>query len=219
MIKAAIFDMDGLLIDSEPFWHQSHIEILGSHGFTITEDDVRAMAGKRTREVVTHWHEKFEWNEPSIDDMTTAVIDNVLEMVRLRGESLPGVEKAIKLFNDHKILMAVASSSRQELIDVVMERLKLDKHMEFAVSAEHEKRGKPFPDIFLTAARLLKAKPQNCLVFEDSLNGVKAAKAAKMKVIAVPEAANLEHPEFKEADLVIPSLEKLTWKQIKSLWA
>jgi HAD superfamily hydrolase (TIGR01509 family) len=217
MVEAAIFDMDGLLIDSEPFWRRSHIEVLSRYGFIVTEDEVRAAAGKRTRDQVMVWHHRFQWDEPSIDDMTKQVVENVINLVHIHGEALAGVNQAIELFIKHKIPMAVASSSSSELIKVVLEKLDLEKHMEFAVSGEDEKHGKPAPDIFFTAAKNLGVPPERCVVFEDSLNGIKAAKAAGMKCIAVPETG-YDHPEFQLADLVIPSLEKLRWQDITNLW-
>lgn len=206
--------MDGLLIDSEPFWRKSHMEVLSRYGYEITEDEVRAAAGKRTKEQVELWHQRFQWDNPSIDDVTTQIVENVANLVHIHGEALPGVQHAIDLFIKHKIPMVVASSSSIALIERVLEKLDLKKYMEFAISGEDEKRGKPFPDIFFTAAKMMKEKPENCLVFEDSLNGVRAAKVAGMKCIAVPEEENINKPEFGEADLVIPSLEGLNWNQI-----
>jgi beta-phosphoglucomutase-like phosphatase (HAD superfamily) len=77
MIEAVIFDMDGLLIDSEPFWRQSHKAVLAQYGHEVTEDDVRAAAGKRTADQVMHWQERFGFTEPSIEDMTNAIVDGV----------------------------------------------------------------------------------------------------------------------------------------------
>jgi sugar-phosphatase len=218
MIEAVIFDMDGLLIDSEPFWRRSHIDILSKQGFVITEEEARQAAGIRTRDQVLVWHQRFRWQEPSVDDVTNEVVQNVIKLVNIHGEALPGVYKVIELMKKHDIPMAVASSSSSGLIEVILKKLDLEKHMRFAVSAEDEKRGKPYPDVFLTAAKNLGIDPQNCLVFEDSLNGIRAAKAAGMKCIAVPEKENKDRPEFKEADLLIPSLEKLSWRHVTHLW-
>lgn len=219
MIKAAIFDMDGLLIDSEPFWRQSHREVLGRYGYIVTEDEVRAAAGKRTREQVELWHQRFQWTEPSVDGVTQEIVNNVSSLIHIHGEALPGVRHIINLLHKHRIPMAVASSSSQGLINSVMKKLDLKKSMKFAVSGEDEKRGKPFPDVFITAANKLNVQPQNCLVFEDSLNGIRAAKAAGMKCIAVPEKENSNKPEFDEADIVINSLEDLRWETIVKLWS
>lgn len=210
--------MDGLLIDSEPFWRQSHIEILGKYGFVITQEDVRQAAGKRTRDQVELWHERFGWEEPSIDDVTQAIVDNVIDLIHINGEALPGVYELIELMRSHEIPLGVASSSALDLIEVVLKKLALAEQMDVVVSAEDEARGKPFPDVFLTAATKLNVQPDQCIVFEDSLNGIKAAKAAGMKCVAVPEEHHKDNESFKEADLVVSSLKSLRWKDITELW-
>ena len=218
MIEAAIFDMDGLLIDSEPFWRRSHIEIMGKYGFVITEEDVRATAGKRTADVVAGWHDRFELNNPSQEEVTKEIVQNVTNLVHLNGQALPGVYQVIELMKSHDVPMAVASSSAMELIDVVLERLDIKKHLAFAHSGEHEARGKPFPDVFLSTAKRLGVAAANCVVFEDSLNGVNAAKAADMKCVAVPEPPN-KPADYVAADLVVSSLDDLDWASITGLWA
>jgi HAD superfamily hydrolase (TIGR01509 family) len=217
MFKAVIFDMDGLLIDSEPFWRRSHIEVLANHGYKITEEDARAGAGKRTPDQVLVWHEMFKWQDLSNEDLVNEITDNVTNLIRLNGKALPGVHKVIKMFQIHKIPMAVASSSAEKIIEAVLDYLGIKSNFVFSYSAENEKRGKPFPDVFLTTANKLKVKPAECLVFEDSINGVKAAKAAGMKCIAVPEFPyNAE--EFKAADIVMSTLENVDWPMIEKLW-
>lgn len=217
MIEAAIFDMDGLLIDSEPFWRQSHIEVLGRYGYVITEDDVRAAAGKRTGDQVALWQERFGWERPSNDVVTQEIVQNVARLIHRSGVALPGAHDLIDVLAQHNVPIAVASSSSAELIDIVLNRLGIAEKMQFAHSAEHEPRGKPFPDVFLSTAVRLGVAAAQCVVFEDSLNGVLAAKAAGMKCIAVPEQPHSVQ-EFSHADLVVPSLEVLDWPAIEALW-
>jgi mannitol-1-/sugar-/sorbitol-6-/2-deoxyglucose-6-phosphatase len=217
MIEAAIFDMDGLLIDSEPFWRKSHMEVLGNYGFVVTEDDVRAAAGKRTGDQVALWRERFQWEQPSNEVVTDEIVRNVARLIHLNGNALPGVYDIINILKRHNIPMAVASSSATDLIDVVLKRLDIQKYIEFAHSAEHEAKGKPFPDVFLSTAKRLGVAASDCVVFEDSLNGVKAAKAAGMKCVAVPEQPH-DAVKFQEADLIVASLEELDWPAIEKLW-
>jgi mannitol-1-/sugar-/sorbitol-6-/2-deoxyglucose-6-phosphatase len=220
MIKAAIFDMDGLLIDSEPFWRKSHVDALAEHDVHITEDDVRKMAGKRTDEVVRHWRETHGLVHVSNDTLENAVVRRVTRHIHESGEGLPGVEQVINLLTKQNIPLAVASSSSPEIIDTVLEKLDLKKHLQFAHSAKHESFGKPHPAVFLTTAKKLGVDPADCVVFEDSLSGVRAAKAAGMKCIAVPEQANLHKEEFHtEADLVVKSLDYLDWPTLQRLFA
>lgn len=220
MIRAAIFDMDGLLIDSEPFWRRSHIEVVGEHGVIITEDDVRHMAGRRTDEVVRHWREVHGLEHVPNEALESAVVTRVIENVRIHGTELPGVRKVIALFKQHDIPMAVASSSAPEIIEAVLQKLALKRHMHVAYSAKYEEFGKPHPGVFLTTAKKLGVNPEDCVVFEDSLSGVRAARAAGMKCIAVPEAPNINKPEFKaEADVVVPSLESVDWPMLTDLFS
>lgn len=211
--------MDGLLIDSEPFWRSSHITALAEHNVLITEDDVRQMAGKRTDEVVHHWREAHGLQHIPNDALETSVVSKVIASIQINGSELPGVRKLVALFEAHKIPMAVASSSAPEVIEAVLTRLDLERHMQVTYSAKHEAFGKPHPGVFLTTAKKLNVDPDQCLVFEDSINGVRAAKAAGMICVAVPETANLTRPEFtQEADRVVASLEDLDWHKISDLF-
>lgn len=219
MLQAVIFDMDGLLIDSEPFWRTSHIEALKEYDVVITEDDVRQMAGRRTDEVIRHWREHHGLTQVSTEILEQQVVDKVISYVRLNGTELPGVRQLIALLESRHVPMAVASSSSPEIIKAVLEKLRLVQHMKVTYSAKYEEFGKPHPAVFLTTASKLGVSPGNCLVFEDSLNGVRAAKAAGMLCIAVPEIANRNMQEFfDEADKVVDTLEKVDWVMIQSLF-
>jgi len=219
MIEAVIFDMDGLLIDSEPYWRKSHVSAVAEHGVKITEDNVRQMAGKRTDEVVRHWRDTQGLTHVPNDVLVLSVVSRVIESISLNGQELPGVRKIISIIEEHSIPMAVASSSSPEIIEIVLKKLDLNKHMKLAYSAKYEKFGKPHPGVFITTAKKLAVNPANCVVFEDSLSGVRAAKSAGMKCIAIPDVENLNKPEFSyEADLVLNSLEKVSWETMLGLF-
>lgn len=218
MIKAAIFDMDGLLIDSEPFWRSSHIQALAKHGTTITHDDVRKMAGRRTDEVVQHWQQTHDLHHIPAQELEDDVVASVISSVIDHGKELPGVFHVLELCKANSLPMAVASSSAQSVIDIVLQTLGLEDYFAFSYSAKNEEFGKPHPGVFLTTAQKLGVDPSDCVVFEDALMGIRAAKAAGMHCIAVPEAANAAVPEFSElADLVLPSLNEVTWQIITDL--
>jgi sugar-phosphatase len=216
MLKAVIFDMDGLLVDSEPFWRKAHMAIVAEEGFTITEDDVRAMAGKGTNHVVDEWGERFGWDASKNPEITDRVVKNVISQVAESGKALPGVYDLIEMLQQHDIPMAVASSSMPELIDVTLNKLDIAKFMTIIRSTRDEKNSKPFPDVYLTVARLLDVEPSTCLVFEDALNGVRAAKAAGMTCVAVPELP-YDPDRFAEADLIVDFLEGFSWATIQDL--
>ncbi len=210
--------MDGLLIDSEPFWRASHVSSVLKHGGRITEDDVRKMAGKRIDEVVNYWHQTQPLRVSSYDleaDITKEVIYNI----RLNGKELPGVRKIISILEGHNVPLALASSSSPEIIEATIKKLKLRNHFCITYSAKHEKFGKPHPGVFLTTAKKLGVHPSSCIVFEDAISGIRAAKSAGMKCIAVPDNINLKKPEFAdEADAMVSSLEQVQWQDIIELF-
>lgn len=212
---AAIFDMDGLLVDSEPLWHQAEVEILGALGVPIAAQDCRHTKGMFVREVTRHWHGRYPWAEPSPDEVAVAVVDRVIELVDAEGTLQPGVDRAIGLCRSHGLALAVASSSEHRLITFVLQRFGLDHEFAFAHSAEDEEHGKPHPAVFLSAARRLGVAPERCLVWEDAPAGVLAAKAARMACVAVPEPAERGDAGFAIADAVLSSLEEAD----EELWA
>ena len=123
-----------------------------------------------------------------------------------KGELMPGAVEIIDFLQTMNIPLAIASSSDRRLIDAVLSRLGLEKLFTVIHSAEKEEFGKPHPAVFISTSKLLQKDPSRCLVLEDSLNGIIAAKAARMIVAAVPHHENLNDPRFTIADIVVPSL-------------
>ncbi|MFK7946274.1 MAG: hexitol phosphatase HxpB [Saprospiraceae bacterium] len=204
MIQAVIFDMDGLLINSEPFWKSVEIEVFKKVGIELTVEKCLDTVGLRIDEVVTYWYDKQPWDNISKKAIETEIVDKMIECITNEGESLPGVYDAVEFFWNKKIPMAIASSSYLRIIKAVVKRLKLKDFFDVIYSAEFEKYGKPNPATFITTAEKLNVAPTNCLVFEDSLNGVLAGKAARMTTVAIPE---FENPKFIIADKILNSLE------------
>jgi mannitol-1-/sugar-/sorbitol-6-/2-deoxyglucose-6-phosphatase len=204
--SASIFDMDGLLLDSEILWHESEIEILGDLGVPLSGDGCRSTKGMFVGEVTEYWFAQYPWAGPAPSDVAVSIVDRVIELLLSKGELKPGAEHAIALCVDHGLPLAVASSSQYRLIDTALEHFDLRRHFALVHSAEEEQWGKPHPAVFLTAAAKLGAAPRRCLVWEDAPAGVLAAKAASMTCIAVPEHGEGHHPAFALADLVLDSL-------------
>lgn len=206
MIKAVIFDMDGLLIDNEPIWRASHMAMLAKRGFTVSQDDVRDMAGKGTLHIIELWRQRFGGWTPEEDEVVCKeVFDEVQKRTEQSAVALPGVTTLVKALHDRGLPIAVASSSPMFLIKSGLKKIEIYDYIPVIHSGIDEAHPKPAPDVYLSAAKSLGIQPEECLVFEDSPSGIKAAKAAGMKCVAVPEPGR-DLSLFSEADEVIPSL-------------
>jgi sugar-phosphatase len=214
VIEAAVFDMDGLLIDSEPLWQDAEIEIFSAVGLRLDRAQCRATRGRKLDEVVAHWLARAPAQGASVAAVRAAIVERFLEHVRERGTPKPGAAAAVEFLRARGLPLAVASSSDYRIIEAVLARLELASCFRAVHSGEDERLGKPHPAIFLGAARKLGVAPARCLAFEDSPGGVASAKAAGMRCVAVPDAAGVSADELPEerarlgesADCVIDSL-------------
>lgn len=206
MIKAVIFDMDGLLIDSEPFWEEAEIETLAAIGVPLTHEMKKQTTGLRADEVVQYWYSRYPWKFPTKKEVVTLIVARIVELVKAKGLPHDGALKAVESCTTAKIPIAIASSSHAVIIDAVLNKLAIAGAMQVVYSAEHEEYGKPHPGVYLTTARLLGVDPVDCVALEDSPNGVLAAKAARMKCIAVPDEYLRNDKVFCIADRVLDSL-------------
>ncbi|MCZ7536623.1 MAG: hexitol phosphatase HxpB [Acidimicrobiia bacterium] len=214
MSAAVIFDLDGLLIDSEPIWREVEIRVFGDLGVALTDDLCRTTMGLGVDEVVAHWFARAPWSGPDLPAVATTIVSEVVATIRARGTMMPGVEHALALVESLRLRRAVASSSREILIAAALERMDLVGAFDVVISAEHEPFGKPHPGVYLTAARRLGVSPEECVALEDSPNGVAAAKAAGMRCIAVPERGSVAEGAQNAhvvagADVVLQSLADL----------
>lgn len=205
-MNTVIFDMDGLLIDSEPLWHEAANEAMKKLGVILDEKAYATTIGLRTREFLQYWFNKYHINPdlaPSTDqEITSLVVSKVLS----GGSLMPGVFETLAFFENKKFQIGLATSSPKVLIDAVLERTGLSGRFHAISSAEHLPHGKPHPQVYLDCATLLKSPPTNCICFEDSFNGMIAAKAARMKCVVVPASDSLESKRWEAADLKITSL-------------
>jgi HAD superfamily hydrolase (TIGR01509 family) len=220
-IRAVVLDMDGLLIDTEPAWRAAEATVFGELGIRLSEDDMLSTMGRRIAELVAHWRRVRPWpgaetGEPSDEAIADRVVDRMVAHVRARGEPMEGVGPAVDLLRRLGPGIAIASSSSHRLIDAVCDRLGLE-WIEIRCSADDEVRGKPAGDVYLTAARRLGLSPAACLAIEDSPNGVLAARAAGMRCIAVPDRFLSGDPRYREAQLILGSLDELDEAALRSL--
>jgi HAD superfamily hydrolase (TIGR01509 family) len=220
-LRAAVLDMDGLLIDTEPVWRAAEAAVFGELGSRLTETEMLSTMGRRITEVVAHWRRERPWpgaetGEPDDRAIAARVIDRMVAHVGAHGAPMPGVTEAVALLRRLGLGVAIASSSPHRLIDAVCDRLGLD-WIEVRCSATDESRGKPAPDVFRTAARRLGVPARVCLAIEDSPNGVIAARLAGMRCIAVPDPNLAGDPRYRQADLVLGSLVQLDERCLRRL--
>jgi sugar-phosphatase len=209
-LRAVIFDMDGLLIDTEPIWRRVEIEIFGRLGLHLTEEQCMQTMGVRVAQVVDLWHSRFPWQGPSVEEVTAEINGGVIAHVLAEGEPMPGVLDALETVHSAGLPIAIASSSSEELIQAVIHRLGIGGYIRTICSADNEPEGKPHPAVYLRAAERLGVRPEECLALEDSPNGVLSAKAAGMYCIAVPDRYLAGDPRMMQADLRLASLEEFT---------
>lgn len=207
--SASIFDMDGLLVDSERLWHQAEIEVLGALGVPLAADQRRLTKGMVVEEVALYWFERYPWAGESPEEVAARVVDRVIELVLTDGRLQAGAETALELCHHRGLPLALASSSQYRLIEAVLGHFDLEGHFALVHSAQDEPYGKPHPGVFITTAGRLGVPPARCVVWEDSSAGVLAAKAARMACVAVPEAVERESSAFAIADAVLGSLEEV----------
>ena len=212
MFKAVIFDLDGLLIDSEPLWQEAEILIFKRVNIILTPDLCLRTKGLRIDEVVDYWYQRYPWKNLAKQEVEELIVAKLIELIHLKGKPLAGVESAIAFIQQQPVKIALASSSASIIIQAALQKLNLTDVFVRVYSAESEALGKPHPGVYLTTAKQIDVLPQHCLALEDSLNGVLAAKAARMKCIAIPEPLQYNNPQFAIADRILKSLEELDFK-------
>lgn len=205
---AAIFDMDGLLLDTEPLWGISMLKIATHYQVPIRSDFFKYTTGLRIYEVTEFWKEKFGWPGGATPrQMAEDILDDIIALSKKEGSVLPGVITTLEYLKQKGISLGVATSSPTRMMNTLISHFNISHYFNHLSSAETTQYGKPHPEVYLQCAAALNTKSWHCIAFEDSLNGVIAAKAARMKVVAVPEAGKFSDTKFGIADQVIPSLE------------
>ncbi|HWN21828.1 MAG TPA: HAD family phosphatase [Gaiellaceae bacterium] len=214
MIAAVVFDLDGVLVDTETVWDDVREALVRERGGRWRERAQADMMGMSSPEWSRYMHEELGLPE-SPQQINDEVVSRML--VRYRDD-LPLIDGAVEAVERlaGSFPLALASSSNRPLIDAVLETSGLERHFAATVSSEEVTRGKPAPDVFLEAARRLGVEPPVCAAVEDSSNGLRAAHAAGMRVVALPNAHYPPEPEaLALADVVVSSLDELTPERIR----
>ena len=208
MIKAVIFDMDGTIIDSEPIYEKVNEEIYDKYGFNLTQEDYDRHMGANLKDIwediLDRYQVKEEYSHYKVEDFME---DHIHESYQGLADAeelelMPGVKKWFDFLKDHGYKMIIASSSYAPVIEHIYQRFELDQYMEGYVDGNSIENGKPAPDIFLKAAEKMGVKAEECLVIEDSENGVNGAHQAGAKVVGFNRAQD-ESQDLSKADLVI----------------
>ena len=185
--NAVIFDMDGLIIDSEPLWKIAEIETFKEIGFDFTIEMCAITTGMRIDEVVEFWRKRLKWQKFSNNEIVDTIQNKMVQLILQRGKLLPGIIEALNLLKANGVLIALASSSSISLINTTVDSLEIRRFFNIIHSAENEIAGKPNPAVFLSTAKMLEVQPNKCLVLEDSKAGMNAGLNANMRTVVIPE--------------------------------
>jgi HAD superfamily hydrolase (TIGR01509 family) len=208
VIEAVVFDLDGLLLDSEQIWDAAREQLVREHGGRWHEHAQRDMMGMSSPEWSRYMHEELGLAE-SPEEINAEVVQRLEKLYREQLPLLPGAREAVERLAAAWPL-GLASSSNRPIIDLVLELAELRGFFRVTVSSEEVARGKPAPDVYLEAARKLGVEPGRCAAIEDSHNGIRSARAAEMCVIAIPNRAfPPDEAALSLAQAVIDSLDDL----------
>ncbi len=184
MQKAVIFDMDGVIIDSERLWKQAEKEVFSSLGVNVTDESSEITKSMTTSDVTKFWFGKFPWQNKSLDVVEQRVISRVIQLIDTEDCLINGVKEFVERLKTKNYKIGLATNSPNSIIPVVLQKLDALHLFDIISSAEFEVNGKPDPAIYLTTAAKLNVDVSNCMAIEDSYSGMLAAKKAGMKVIA-----------------------------------
>lgn len=210
-LQAVVFDMDGVLVDSEPLWHEAERAVFSRLGFELSIADCQSTTGVRIDNVVVHWRQRHPQCFVGVDDhaVVEMIVAEVVMRVRARAEPMRGAREAIAWCHERGLRVGLASSSPRVLIDAVLERLALRDLFQTVQSAEHLPRGKPDPLVYQLACKALDVDVAAACAVEDSSSGIRAGVAAGMYVVAVPDRAAAPPAALGEAHAVIDDLTAL----------
>lgn len=216
-MKTVIFDMDGLLINSEPMWKSAEKQVFESLGVPVNEALATITAAMTTREVTEFWYGHYPWQNRSLEQAENDVIDCVADHIKSTGVAMPGVNHALELFHRHQFKIGLATNAPSRLITVVLEKLAIESYFQQTVSSDQVSTGKPDPAVYLLTLAKLNSKAETTIAIEDSISGIRAAKSAGIKTIAIPAEEQFAQAEFELADHKFCSLTELNDERLESI--
>lgn len=215
MINAVIFDMDGVMIDSEPLWEKTERILLARRSIDYSPDYRDKIVGLNQRDSGRLLVDTFDLDE-TVEDIINERISILTSIYEEELELIPALVPLLEQLAREGYRLAVASSSPLRVVTFVLDMFSLHNHFLTVVSGDSVGNGKPHPDIYLHTADMLGVVPAECVAIEDSINGLRSAKGAGMYCIAIPDK-RLTPEQFKSADVILDSLRELTPETIKSL--
>ena len=205
--RAIVFDMDGVLIDSEPLWRRAEVDVFGRFGLALVESDCLQTTGLRIDEAVEYWTQRRDWSPVSIDEVADEIVTCMEALVRAEARPIAGIEAALVAAVAADYRIGLASSSPDRLIEATLEAFGLRDRFAVTRSAEHEDLGKPHPDVYRSTLAALDVDPSDGIAIEDSANGVRSAIDAGMRCVAIPPPEQWNDPRFDLATWRMNSLE------------
>ena len=215
MIKAVVFDMDGVMVDSEYLWERAETILLSRRNIKYNDQYRDQIVGLNQNDSGKLLIETFSLNE-SIEEVISERIDILFELYDSQLKLNAGLINLLEKLKINKFLLAVASSLPKKVVRYVVDKFKLSNYFHAIISGDNAAEGKPHPEIYLKTAQVLSTAPNSCVAIEDSINGLISAKEAGMYCIAVPDK-RLSQNLFKKADIILCSLDEITISTIKNI--
>ena len=209
--------MDGVLIDSEPFWEEAGKETLAKFDIILNAEQYMSTTGLRTREWIDWWFTYFNIDKRFSKEAEISIVSKAIEKIHDHATTMPGVDYIFQFFTERNFTIGLATSSPVALIDVVTAKLKIRQFIKAYSSAEELPHSKPHPQVYLNCADKLNVSALECVCFEDSFNGMISAKAARMKCVVIPAPSQRHLAYWSAANCKIDSFYAFDENVLKQL--